>query len=284
MKLEGLILGLVLAAWLPAGAQVTVEVTLEQEQFLAGESLPAAVRITNRSGQTLRFGSEPDWLVFSIESSDGFVVVKNSEVPVLGEFALESSQMATRRVDLAPHFVLSRTGRYKVIATVRVKEWDILHNSPPKAFDIINGTKLWSQEFGVPLAPGTTNEVPEVRKYTLQQANYMRTQLRLYLKLTDSSESRLIKVFPIGPMVSFSRPEPQLDKFSNLHLLFQDGARSFNYTMVNPDGDVVLRQTYEYVNSRPRLHVDDNGKYVVAGGVRRPAPSDFPAPEIPGRR
>lgn len=283
MKIKGVILGLVLMAWLPARAQVTVEVTMEQEQFLAGEGLPTAVRITNRSGQTLRFGNEPDWLVFSIESSDGFVVVKTSEVPVLGEFAVESSQMATRRVDLAPHFVLSRTGRYKVTATVRVKEWDTLLNSAPRPFDIIHGGRLWAQEFGVPLAPGITNEAPEVRKYILQQANYLRTQLRLYLRLTDASESRLIKVFPIGPMVSFSRPEPQLDRFSNLHLLFQDGARSFNYTVVNPDGEVVLRQTYEYLNTRPRLQTDDSGKFLVAGGVRRPAPTDLPPPEALGK-
>lgn len=279
MKIYVAALGCLMLPLLTLRAQVTVDVTLEQEQFLPGESLPTAVRITNRSGQTLRFGSEPDWLVFSIESSDGFVVVKTSEVPVLGEFTVESSQMATRRVDLAPHFVLSRTGRYKVTATVRVREWDTLLNSSPRALDIINGAKLWVQEFGVPLAPGVTNEVPEVRKYILQQANYLRTQLRLYLRLTDASESRLIKVFPIGPMVSFSRPEPQLDKFSNLHLLFQDGARSFNYTVVNPDGEVLLRQTYDYIHSRPRLQMDDSGKFVVAGGVRRPAPNDFPAPE-----
>ncbi|MCW5551828.1 MAG: hypothetical protein KIS67_06620 [Verrucomicrobiae bacterium] len=283
MKIHVAALGCLLLPLLPLSAQVTVDVTLEQEQFLPGESLPTAVRITNRSGQTLRFGSEPDWLVFSVESSDGFVVVKNSEVPVLGEFAVESSQMATRRVDLAPHFVLSRTGRYKVTATVRVREWDTILNSSPTAFDIINGARLWTQEFGVPLAPGVTNEVPEVRKYILQQANYLRTQLRLYLRLTDAAESRLIKVFPIGPMVSFSRPEPQLDKFSNLHLLFQDGARSFNYTVVNPDGEVVLRQTYEYLNTRPRLQVDESGKIVVTGGVRRLATSDVPAPQIPAR-
>ena len=91
-----------MAPLLPVSAQVTAEVTLEQEQFLGGEALPAAVRVTNRSGQTLHFGSEPDWLTFLVESRDGFIVVKNGEVPVLGEFTLESSKVATRHVDLAP--------------------------------------------------------------------------------------------------------------------------------------------------------------------------------------
>jgi hypothetical protein len=281
MKLTGLTLGLALAPLLPVSAQVTAEVTLEQEQFLGGEALPAAVRVTNRSGQTLHFGSEPDWLTFLVESRDGFIVVKNGEVPVLGEFTLESSKVATRHVDLAPYFALPRPGRYHVTATVRVKEWDATLTTQPKSFDIIQGAKLWSQDFGVPAAAGVTNQLPEVRKYTLQQANYLRTQLRLYLRLTDAAESKVIKVFSLGPMVSFSQPEPQLDQFSNLHLLYQNGARSFSYIVVTPDGDVVVRQTHEYANSRPRLQIDRDGKFVVAGGMRRVSSNDVPAPKSP---
>jgi hypothetical protein len=276
MKLTGLTLGVLLAPLLQMSAQVTVEVTLEQEQFLGGEALSAAVRITNRSGQTLRLGTEPDWLTFLVESRDGFIVAKTGEVPVLGEFTLESSKVATRHVDLAPYFAISHPGRYSVTATVRVKAWDATLNTKPKSFDIIQGAKLWSEEFGVPAAANGTNQSPEVRKYTLQQANYLRTQLRLYLRLTDAAESKVIKVFSLGPMVSFSEPEPQLDKFSNLHLLYQNGARSFSYTMISPDGDVLVRQTYDYSNTRPRLQTDQDGKFSVAGGARRVTSNDWP--------
>jgi hypothetical protein len=276
MKLTGLTLGVLLAPLLQMSAQVTVEVTLEQEQFLGGEALSAAVRITNRSGQTLRLGTEPDWLTFLVESRDGFIVVKTGEVPVLGEFTLESSKVATRRVDLAPYFAISHPGRYSVTATVRIKAWDATLNTKPKSFDIIQGAKLWSQEFGVPAATNGTNQSPEVRKYTLQQANYLRTQLRLYLRLTDAAESKVIKVFSLGPMVSFSEPEPQLDNFSNLHLLYQKRRALFSYTMISPDGDVLVRQTYDYSNTRPRLQTDQDGKFSVGGGARRVTSNDWP--------
>jgi hypothetical protein len=85
-------------------------------------------------------------------------------------------------------------------------------------------------------------------------------------------------VIPIGPMVSFSRPEPQLDGQNNLHLLYQDGARSFRYTVVNPNGEIILRQKHELVNSRPHLQVDKDGRFVVVGGVRKVAGDDIPAP------
>jgi hypothetical protein len=278
MKSFKAILGLLLMPLVQLSAQVTVEVTFEQEQFLPGEALPAAVKIRNHSGQTLRMGREANWLMFSVESRDGFVVTKSGEAPVTGEFTLESSQMATRRVDLAPYFALTRPGRYSVIATVRIPEWNGEAASPPKSFDIINGAKLWSQDFGVPPAAGATGQPPEIRRYTLQQANYLRKQLRLYLRLTDESESKVLKVVPIGPLVGFSQPEPQVDQRCHLHLLYQNGARLFSYTVVNPDGEITLRQTHEYLGSRPRLQTDKDGKVSVVGGVRRVTNNDLPVP------
>src|SRR5262245_35586112 len=114
----------VLLAALACGhAQVTVEVTIEQDQFLPGEALPAAARITNRSGQTLHLGEDADWLTFSVEAKEGFIATKSEEVPVKGEFDLQSSKRAVKRVDLEPYFNLSRPGRYLVTADVRIKEW-----------------------------------------------------------------------------------------------------------------------------------------------------------------
>src|SRR5690242_21888625 len=109
-----LVFGLAMFAFFRVSAQVTVDLSMDQEQFLPSESVPLAVKITNQSGQQLHLGAEPDWLTFSVEAADGFVVIKNSEVPVLGEFDLESSQMAIKRVDLQPYFSMTKPGRYRV--------------------------------------------------------------------------------------------------------------------------------------------------------------------------
>jgi len=268
---------LLLSLWRPgAVAQVKVEVTLEQDQFLPGEALPVAVRVANRSGQTLHLGTQPDWLTFSVESRDGFIVRKNGETPVLGEFTLESSQVATKQVDLEPYFTLSRPGRYHITATTRIKEWDGQIASPPKTFDIIEGTKVWTREFGVP-ATAAPNQPPEVRRYTLLHANYLRSQLRVYFRLTDAAESKVFKVYPLGQIVSFGRPETEVDARSHLHVLHQSGARTSIYTVINPDGETVIRQTYDYVNVRPHLQLDADGKISVTGAVRRVTGSDLPA-------
>src|SRR5262249_12414012 len=145
-------------------------------------------------------------------------------------------------------------GRYEIVAAVRIPTWDRLVSSKPKGFDIIEGAKLWEQDVGLPGSVTASNASPEVRKYILQEANYLKTHLHLYFRLTDATGTRALRVFPIGQMVSFSRPEAQVDNLSNLHVAYQTGPRYFSYTVFNPDGDLVTRQTYEYVNSRPRLH------------------------------
>lgn len=261
-----------------AAAQVSIELELEQEQFLPSESVRVAVKITNRSGQMLHLGADPDWLTFNVENSDGFVVIKKNEVPVTGEFDLESSQMAIKRVDLQPHFAMTKPGRYKVIATLRIKDWSSQIASPPKHFDLISGVLLWEQDFGV---PSETIHVPEARKYSLLQANYLKEQLRLYAQVSDAKMQQVYKVVTLGPMVSFGRPEAQVDRNSRLNVLWQTGAQAFSFSVVNPDGTLAQQEIFDAYNSRPRLTVDDNGKVTIRGGIRRLKPSEYPAAVMP---
>jgi hypothetical protein len=267
MKKVGLPLGIIALSAICACAQVTVEVQLEQEQFLPGESLPASVRITNRSGQTLNLGASEDWLTLSIEDSHGLVLPQIGDIPVKGEFVLENSKRAIKHVDLAPAYVLSKPGRYEITATIKIKQWDQQVVSPPRKFDLILGTPLWEQEFGLPQSAEATNSPPEVRKYILQEANYL-SQLRLYLRVTDVAGIKVFRTVPIGLMLSFSRPETQIDKKSNLHLLYQSWAHSFTYTVFNPNGEMLQRETYDFLDSRPHLQTDA-GSISVAGGNRR---------------
>jgi len=276
MKALFLTFGLALASFY-ASAQISVDVTMKQEQFLPGESVPVYVHVTNRSGQTLHLGDDNEWLSFLVESDDGFIVVKKSDPSVIGAFDLGSSEVATKRVDLAPYFSLSRNGRYKVTATLHIKAWSTDVASSPKKFNVIQGAELWSQAFGVPDS-AATNAPPLVRKYTLVEANYLREQLRLYVQVTDATGGSL-KVNAIGPMISFGQPEAQLDPLSNLHILYQNGASTFTYAVINPDGDITQREVYDYVSTRPRLRQDDNGTISVYGGVRRVEMPPVQAPD-----
>jgi hypothetical protein len=277
MKISPIVLVLALLAAWPAAAQMAVQVVTDQNEFLPSEAVALGVKITNRSGQQLHLGADAGWLTFIVEAVGGDSVFNSSEVPVVGEFDLESSQMATKVVDIAPYFALNKPGRYKVTALVHMKDWGQTISSAPKVIDIVTGVKLWSQDFGVP----ATNGAPEMRRFTLEEANNLHEQLRLYVQLSDTSEARVFKVMSLGPMVAFGQPEEQVDRFSQLHVLWQTGGQTFRYSIVAPDGTMVKRDAYDYYPTRPKLRVNADGDVEVAGGTRRTPPSEMPAAAAP---
>jgi hypothetical protein len=273
------LLAIALGFWVLAPGvfgQVNVDVVLDQEQYLPNEPLMVGVRVTNLSGQPLKLGADQAWLQFSVEPRDAnFIVAELAEPGVEGEFLLESSKMATKTVDLAPCFSLTRTGRYQVTATVRIAQWDKVITSQPKMFDIISGVRIWERQFGVPLTGGG-NSAPEVRKYILQKATYLK-QLRIYVRVMDQNENTTYRVFPLGNTVSFGQPEAQVDKDCNLHVLNQFGSKSFLYCVVDPYGAQLVRQTHEYTStSRPMLKLQPDGHIRVGGGIRRFSHDDYP--------
>jgi hypothetical protein len=253
-------------------AQVTVEMMLPQDKFLPAEELLAGVRVVNRSGQPLKLGEDADWIQFYITPSEGGTVPKKINPPVQKPFELASSKQATLKVDLAPCFDLRKQGSYRIYAVVKIKDWNQTLTTKEKSFEIIEGTKLWEESVGVPRLDGSGP--PEVRKYVLQQANYL-DELRLYLRVNRASGDP-IRVVNLGRMLSVGRPEPLLDSVNHLHLLQQVGARSSQYLVFNTDGDLLIRQTYEYDGTRPRLQRDEKGDIEVKGGFRRLAVNDLP--------
>jgi hypothetical protein len=251
-------------------AQVEAELILEQDLFLRDEPVLVKVRITNRSGQTLRLGEGNDWISFEVDAN-GMPTPRIGEQMVAMPFELASAQVVTREFNVQPWFEISSPGRYSVAATVRLKQWDRQISAKPKLFEVTRGAKLWEQEVGVP----TTAGVPETRRFILQQAN-SRKQLKLYVRVSNEPDNFAFQVLPLGPLVSFGRPEAQVDEQSQLHVLFQTGARSFQYSVITSTGLLTTRQTYDYASNRPMLRLNESGRIVVAGGSRRMAANDLP--------
>lgn len=276
MSLRLLTLSVCLLPFLLAQGQVTVELEFEKETFIANEPMMASVRITNYSGQPLKFGQDNHWLMFSIEKRDGFLVDPVGTPNVMGEFEVPNASRGTRRVNLAPYFEVDKPGSYSVIATVFCRELKEVLKSPPTVLSIIRATNLWEKEIGLRSADGQSYEV---RKFTLIRV-LNNNQLELYVRVASRDNSKVFAVFPVGNLVSFGSPEAQVDRLSRLHILQQYAARSFRYLVVTADGELMIRRRYDYTRSRPRLGPDATDLISVVGGVRVPAGNDLP-PSLP---
>jgi hypothetical protein len=276
MKILLATLGFVMAgAAMAVGQAVSVALALDQEKYLPGEAVTVKVRITNDSGQILQFGTDDSWLSFRVEDADHFLVARQGSVPVIGEFTLDPGKIATKKVDLAPYYDLVRIGRYFVTATVSLPQWGQVIQSKAISFDIIAGSNLWEKDFGVPTLGHQSDSAPEVRRYALVQTLHHNT-LSLYFRLTDALERKIFRIIPLGQIVSFSNLEAQMDQFSNLHVLYQTGARSFVHCLINPDGVLIGRETYECLSTKPFLRRENDGRITVAGGTRRVGANDLP--------
>jgi hypothetical protein len=273
-----------LGAWPLQGQPngVTAQLQLAQEQYLPGEDLQLKVRITNRSGQEIFLGADNDWLVLSITGEHNALCPKLGEMPLQGAFSLLSGEVGTRPLNPTPFFDFRRPGRYRIAARIRLPQWRQEIVCKSVSFTVANGVplpNLANLQFGMPPAPGAATAAPEVRSYSLLKASFLK-ELKLYFRLTDGT-GKILRVFPVARMTSFTVPEAQMDRFNNLHVLSQTGARTFNYCEINPEGQWVLRQTHLYNGTRPVLRVDAEGRIFVAGGARRLSADDFPpaAPE-----
>jgi hypothetical protein len=257
-----------------ARAQVNVEVKLDQEQYLRSESLPVLVRISNDSGRALRLGEDPDWLSFTINEESGKQVLRTGEVPQAKPFTIEPAKTVSLRTDLMPHFDLSQLGHYTLKLKMKVPQINEEISAKPQSFDIITGVTLWEKDVGVPRTDPLVT-----RKYALQQATFYKQQ-RLYVRVTDATGSRVIKVVSLGQSVAIGTPETKVDNVSHLHVLFRNNQQTFLYGIVTTDGDLIIRQTYEFAGSPPRLRAEPDGRVVVVGGQRKILLSDLPPSRV----
>ncbi|HON08766.1 MAG TPA: hypothetical protein PLW02_11780 [Verrucomicrobiota bacterium] len=255
-------------------AQIQVELSFPQQQYLAYEPIIAVVKISNVSGQTLNFKKSDNWLDFTMETKSGRIIPKDAEIPQQEDFSIKSGEAGILRVDIQPCFKATSPDRYSVFGTVKIKEWNKVFTSEEKTFDIVTGIKIWEKEFGVPSEDGDNS--PEVKKYTLLLANF-KDHLRLYFRLSNANEDKVYKMTYMGNLTSIGKPEANLDRFNNLHVLYQVGAKSFRYSVFSPDGRLFIKETHDYTISRPKLWLDQDGRIYVRGGARRFTPEDIPA-------
>ena len=274
-SMKAIVLGLLVAFGAVTGVQaqqaLKVQLFADRQHFLAQEALEVSVRVYNYSGETLLMGKDPEWVSFTVEPMANKSIVRQASRPdVVYPFELGNNMMATRRVNLTPHFEIVHSGRYKITATVKFAQWGE-RSSEPLLVDVVNGSALWEREFGVPTS---TDAAPEIRKYQILQTRHTDVS-QLYVKVTDSYGSKVFGLRHIGQMVIAYKPDQQIDRNNRLHVLHRSGRASYTYSMVDYDGRVILRQRYEQESEPPRLRHTEAGEILVNGGVRTKAPSDI---------
>jgi hypothetical protein len=264
------VLACFLAGAVTAHAQIHVDIRFPRLQYVAYEPVVATVKITNLAGRDieLRDTADHSWFDFEVHRTDGASIApvgRRSEPPLV----IPTGQTVTRRVNLTPQFVMSELGPYHVRANVYFSDLDKFFYSPRKVFQVGDARPIWQRTVGVPEGqPGAG----ETRTYSLL-SNRFPDHTRLYVRVEDKSTGAVYGTYSLGRAISYDAPQVELDLQNHLHVLHCSAPRTWAYSRVATDGQVVARSTFMETKTRPRLRQTPQGQIAVRGGVL-----DAPAP------
>lgn len=259
-------LGLVaiLCAVLTARAQVQVDISLKRNLFIAYEPVLVTVTITNLSGNelTLADSGQNKWFGFALETLDGRPLP-----PMNGDYSNEPvelgpQQKISRTVNLAPLFPINEFGGYRVKANVYSQQSNRFFNSPSLNFDVTDGRVLWQKTVGVPDGSpgGGSTRTITLLSHRLPQST------QLYLRIEDKTAGIVYCTHQLGRFLTFGNPNILLDTQNRVHVLQNVAPKTFVYSKIGLNGEVLDRKSYNEFSTRPALRRGSDGSVLVVGG------------------
>lgn len=274
-------------------AQVTVDLSIKRNIYVAYEPLLATVRITNLSGGRLLLADAhgKKWFGFEVETLEGAPIPPLDPDYEIEPLQIEAGDSITRTVNLTQLFPFGDLGSYRIRARVYAAELSSYFTSPPLTVEITEGKVIWEQTVGVPAQEGVQSSTRTISLLSHRLAD--RTDL--YLRIENKPAGVIYCTHRLGDYIAFGKPEILLDRENTIHVLQNNIPREFIYSKVGLNGKILERLTYSAPKNRPQLAKDPEGGVKVLGGIlfdpkATPTPatvaklSDRPAPmdgEVP---
>lgn len=243
-------------------AQVTVNIKLPRRNFLAGESVPVDISISNLSGQDLVFQGTTlqPWIDFIAESSRG-VPLSPVGKTAFGSVKVPAGKTVGRNLDLSQIFNFTELGNYSLYAVIRLPNQRTGgFQSNRTLFTVATAKPYWSQVVGVPGKSG------QVREFRLIQFS-ADEKTRLYAQLADEKTGRILRTHHLGEILNLRKPTVTVDTALNMHVLYMVNPSFWSHARVSPAGDYIGRDLYKPdPTGGPRLARMDDGAVKVVGG------------------
>ncbi|HJT81224.1 MAG TPA: hypothetical protein VJ719_08510 [Chthoniobacterales bacterium] len=252
-----------------AGAQIQLDIKLARLQYIAYEPVIATVGITNLAGRDveLRDTGSQAWFGFEITGAEGQPIAASRNKISQPPLRIEAGKRVTQKINLTPLYAVHELGTYHVRAYIHFHDLDRFFYSPRKVFTVTDARPIWQKTVGV---PGEASGPGRVRTYSLM-TNRFPNRTSLYVRVEDKDTGIVYATESLGRIISMDEPQAQLDRENQLHILHCAGPRSWAYTRIGLNGEVLARSAYLEAKSRPRLFQAPDGNVVVKGGLSQDA-------------
>jgi hypothetical protein len=253
-----------LAAVGSASAQIQVQLKFSRVQYVAYEPLVATVQITNLAGRDIQLqdGNGERWFGFEITANEGRLITPPR--PVDEEpLTIAAGETVTRKINLAPLYPMQELGPYHVRAHVFFADLNKFFYSQRKVVQVGDARAIWQKTVGVPL--GMPNAGAE-RTYSLL-SNRFPDHTKLYIRVEDRSTGAVYSTFPIGRSIAYAEPQTELDRSNQLHVMHCSAPRTWSYSQIGLNGQLIARSTFMETKTRPQLRRTADGAIAVRGGM-----------------
>lgn len=250
----------------PARAQIQVELKLPRLQYIAYEPVVAKLAITNLAGRDidLRDADGQGWFGFEITGGEGQPIAPLSAANKSeGALSIPAGKTVTQKINLTPLYSVHEFGTYRVRAHVYFGDLSKFFYSQTKVFQVTDARPIWQKTVGIPDgAPGAG----DTRTYSLL-SNRFPDHTSLYVRVEDKNSGVVYATYSLGRVIAFDEPRAEIDSTNQLHVLHCAAPRSWAYSRVGLNGELLTRSTFMESKTRPRLRHAPDGTVLVLGGM-----------------
>ena len=274
------VLALALFGFIHCGsAQLQVDIKLKRTLYVSYEPILITVSMTNLSGNPLPLSDANDnhWFGFQVETLDGRPIAPRSLNYTNESLVLEAGQKLSRTVNLTPLFPIGEFGGYRIRAAIYAATLKRFFNSPALNIEITDGRPVFQKIVGVPDGMPGAGETREITAMTHRLPN----STQLYLRIENKKGGTVFCTHRLGRLVSYGTPEIILDQKNQVHILQNAAPKSFLYSHIGLNGEVLQRKTYSQIVKRPILHEGPNGKIQVIGAQEIDPAAAAAKPAVP---
>jgi len=267
-----------------AQAQIQVELKFKRLQYIAHEPILATLTIANLSGRDIDLHDEngQHWFGFEINAGDDRLLAPFKQETAEPALHVEAGKTVTRRINLTPLFPVHDFGSYHVRANVYFPDLNKFFYSATKVFQVTDARPIWQKTVGIPDGmPGAG----EVRTYSLL-SNRFPDHTALYVRVENKSSGAVYTTYSLGRVIANDEPQAELDSANQLHVLHCVAPRSWAYSHIGWNGELLKHSNFLETKSRPRLKHAANGAIAVSGGMLNVPVAESkraPAPKLSGR-
>ena|SRR5215831_4154288 len=247
-----------------AQAQILVELKFKRFQYVAHEPVTATVKITNLAGRDIELanGKGERWFDFEVNADPGRLLAPITQDVSEAPLHLGSGKTVTRKFNLAAAFPVQDLGVYHVRANVYLADLNRFFYSNAKVFHVTDARPIWQRAVGVPEGiPGAS----ESRTYVLL-SHHFPEYTSLYVRVEDKERGIVYATYSLGHLMAFEEPQTQLDRANQLHVLHCTAPRTWSYSHIGLNGELLGHSSFMETRTRPRLRQRSDGVVAVRGG------------------